>query len=210
MHLLEMEDDVLEKNKELADENKKLLKEKNIKSFNIMGAIGSGKTRLLERAIQELDINPGVIAGDVKSEFDGERFEKLGVPVAFASTGDECHLDAHLVEHSLEDLPLDDIDVVFIENVGNLVCPADFDLGEGKRVVVISTTEGSDTIAKHPVIFKISDVVVINKIDIADAVDVDVDEMVEDAKEINPNLKVLRTSAKTGEGLEDWYDLIKD
>ena len=210
MHLLEMEDDVLEKNKELADENKELLKEKNIKSFNIMGAIGSGKTRLLERAIQELDINPGVIAGDVKSEFDGERFEKLGVPVAFASTGDECHLDAHLVEHSLEDLPLDDIDVVFIENVGNLVCPADFDLGEGKRVVVISTTEGSDTIAKHPVIFKISDVVVINKIDIADAVDVDVDEMVEDAKEINPNLKVLRTSAKTGEGLEEWYDLIKD
>ncbi len=210
MHLLEMEDDVLEKNKELADENKKLLKEKNIKSFNIMGAIGSGKTRLLERAIQELDINPGVIAGDVKSEFDGERFEKLGVPVAFASTGDECHLDAHLVEHSLEDLPLDDIDVVFIENVGNLVCPADFDLGEGKRVVVISTTEGSDTIAKHPVIFKISDVVVINKIDIADAVDVDVDEMVEDAKEINPNLKVLRTSAKTGEGLEEWYELIKD
>lgn len=210
MHLLEMEDDVLEKNKELADENKKLLKEKNIKSFNIMGAIGSGKTRLLERAIQELDINPGVIAGDVKSEFDGGRFEELGVPVAFASTGDECHLDAHLVEHSLEDLPLDDIDVVFIENVGNLVCPADFDLGEGKRVVIISTTEGSDTIAKHPVIFKISDVVVINKIDIADAVDVNVDEMIEDAKEINPNLKVLRTSAKTGEGLEDWYDLIKD
>ena len=210
MHLLEMEDDVLEKNKELADENKKLLNEKNIKSFNIMGAIGSGKTSLLERAIQELDINPGVIAGDVKSEFDGERFERLGVPVAFASTGDECHLDAHLVEHSLEDLPLDDIDVVFIENVGNLVCPADFDLGEGKRVVVISTTEGSDTIAKHPVIFKISDVVVINKIDIADAVDVNVDEMAEDAKEINPNLEVLKTSAKTGEGLEEWYDLILD
>ncbi len=205
-----MEEDVLEKNKELAEENKELLKEKGIKAINIMGAIGSGKTSLIERAIKKHDLNPGVIAGDVKSKYDGERFEDLGVPVAFASTGDECHLDAHLVEHSIEDLPLDNINTLFIENVGNLVCPADFDLGEEKRVVVISTTEGSDTIAKHPVIFKIADAVIINKTDIADAVDVDVDEMAKDAKEINPDLKIVKTSAKTGEGLEEWYNLILD
>jgi hydrogenase nickel incorporation protein HypB len=119
------------------------------------------------------------------------------------NTGKECHLDAHLVEHALHDMPLEEIDILFIENVGNLICPVDFDLGSHMRMVVISVTEGDDTVEKHPLIFQDSDLVVINKVDLASAVGADSDKMVNDVKQINPEVQVIKTSLKTGSGFDE-------
>jgi hydrogenase nickel incorporation protein HypB len=204
--------DLIQKNEELAMENRDLLNTYHVKAFNIMGAIGSGKTLLIEHAIDHF--NPeyrcAVLAGDVIARFDAQRFEKKGTQAVPLNTGKECHLDAHMVGHALESLDLEPIDYLFIENVGNLVCPADFVLGEHSRIVVVSVTEGDDTIAKHPMIFRISDAVIVNKIDIATFVDADPDKMLADARKINPKIQALKTSCKTGEGLDLWYALLKD
>ena len=152
----------------------------------------------------------GVLAGDVISKFDAGRIEKHNVPVVGLNTGKECHLDAHLVGHGLEDLPLDDLDMVIIENVGNLICPVDFDLGSHLRIVVVSVTEGDDTVEKHPIIFQTSDVVVINKVDLADAVGADADKMVADAQKLNPNIKVIKSSLKEGNGLDEIIKVIEE
>lgn len=168
-----------------------------------MGAIGSGKTSLIEALIDAMNYKIGVIAGDVISKYDAGRFEKHNVPVVGLNTGKECHLDAHLVEHALHDMPLEEIDILFIENVGNLICPVDFDLGSHMRMVVISVTEGDDTVEKHPLIFQDSDLVVINKVDLASAVGADSDKMVNDVKQINPEVQVIKTSLKTGSGFDE-------
>ncbi|MBU4547955.1 MAG: hydrogenase nickel incorporation protein HypB, partial [Euryarchaeota archaeon] len=175
----------------------------NVFAVDFLGAIGSGKTSLIEKLIQEMDYPVAVIAGDVISKFDAGRFEKYNVPVIGLNTGKECHLDSHLVEHALHDLPLDEVDILFIENVGNLICPVDFDLGSHIRVVVISVSEGDDTVEKHPLIFKDADLVVINKVDIAAAVGADEDKMVEDVKKINPDVQVIKTSLKENKGLSE-------
>ena len=212
MHFTEVSigTDLIQKNEELALKNKDLLDAHNVKAFNIMGAIGSGKTMLIEHAVERLKdrYRCAVFAGDVIARYDAERFEKKGILAVPVNTGKECHLDAHLVEHALEKVNLDTTDLLFIENVGNLVCPSDFVLGEHKRIVVVSVTEGDDTIAKHPMIFRISDAVIVNKIDIATFVDADPDKMIEDAKRINPKIDAIKTSCKTGEGLDKWIELL--
>lgn len=157
-----------------------------------------------------MDRRVAVIAGDVISKFDAGRFEKYGVPVVGLNTGKECHLDAHLVEHGLDDIPLEEVDILFIENVGNLICPVDFDLGSHMRIVVVSSTEGDDTVEKHPLIFREADLVVINKADLADAVGADIDKMVDDVKKLNPDVRVVKTSLKTGEGLQDVIESIEE
>ena len=157
----------------------------------------------IENIIENTDDKIGVIAGDVISKFDAGRIEKHNAPVVGLNTGKECHLDAHLVGHGLGDLPLDDLDMVIIENVGNLICPVDFDLGSHMRIVVVSVTEGDDTVEKHPLIFQTSDLVVINKVDLADAVGADADKMVNDAKRLNPDVQVIKASLKQGEGLSE-------
>lgn len=202
--------DLIQKNEELALKNRELLDKHNVRAFNIMGAIGSGKTMLIEHAIERLkgEYKCAVFAGDVIARYDAERFEKKGTLAVPLNTGKECHLDAHLVGHALEKVNLDNIDLLFIENVGNLVCPSDFVLGEHKRIVVVSVTEGDDTIAKHPMIFRISDAVVVNKIDIAEFVDADPDKMIEDAKRINPKIEAIETSCKTEEGIDKWVQLL--
>ncbi|MBU7028858.1 MAG: hydrogenase nickel incorporation protein HypB [Theionarchaea archaeon] len=202
--------DLIQKNEELALKNRELLDKHDVRAFNIMGAIGSGKTMLIEHAIERLkeEYKCAVFAGDVIARYDAERFEKKGTLAVPLNTGKECHLDAHLVGHALEKVNLGNIDLLFIENVGNLVCPSDFVLGEHKRIVVVSVTEGDDTIAKHPMIFRISDVVVVNKIDIAEFVDADPDKMIEDAKRINPKIEAIKTSCKTGEGIDKWVQLL--
>lgn len=200
---VEIQHDIMVANKKLAQRNQRLLDKNDVFSVDVLGAIGSGKTSMIELLIQKLDDKVGVIAGDVISKFDAGRFQKHGVPVEGLNTGKECHLDAHLVEHAIEDLPLDKIDILFIENVGNLICPVDFDLGSHMRMVVVSVTEGDDTVEKHPLIFKDADLVVINKIDIADAVGADAEKMVEDAKMLNPNVEIIKSSLKTGEGVDD-------
>lgn len=203
--------DVLEANKKLARNNQNKLEKFAITAFNIMGAIGSGKTLLIEKTIQRLgdSYRIGAVAGDVVARLDASRFEKLGIPVIGLNTGKECHLDAHLVEHGLTQLPLDKLDILFIENVGNLICPADFELGEHKRIVIVSVSEGDDIVEKHPLIFSTADLIIINKIDIAEAVDADADKMVRNARIINPRIDVLKISLKTGEGFDKWIGFIK-
>ena len=200
---VEVQHDIMVANRKLARKNQRILDKDRVFSVDVVGAIGSGKTSLIEAIIDAVDYQIGVIAGDVISKYDAGRFEKHGVPVVGLNTGKECHLDAHLVEHALHDLPLKDIDVLFIENVGNLICPVDFDLGSHMRMVVISVTEGDDTVEKHPLIFQDADLVVINKVDLADAVGADSDKMVSDVAEINPEVQVIKTSLKTGKGFDD-------
>jgi hydrogenase nickel incorporation protein HypB len=201
---IEMERDILAANRELADENHDRLRLHKIKSFDVMGAIGSGKTLLIERIIDELKkkgLKVAAIAGDVAGHDDYDRFVSHGVIGENISTGKECHLDAHLVQHAIEKLPLDKIDVVFVENVGNLVCPVDFPVGTDKRIVVISVTEGDDMVRKHPVIFAFTDIIVINKIDLAPAMEVDPEGLANDARKVNPKAKIVLTDARHGKGI---------
>lgn len=207
---IDVGEDIMGANKRLAGKNRKVLKGHGVVSLNIMGAIGSGKTILIEKAVENLpDLRCGAIVGDIRSDLDAGRLEKHGIPVVGMNTGKECHLDAHLVEHGLDKLPLADLDVVFVENVGNLICPSDFALGTDARVVVVSTSEGDDIVEKHPMIFHDADLAIVNKVDIAEHVGADADKMEADALKINPGLKVIKTSAKTGEGLEEWYGFIR-
>ncbi len=200
---VEVQHDIMVANKKLARKNQRILDKDRVFSVDVVGAIGSGKTSLIEAIIDAVDYKIGVIAGDVISKYDAGRFENHNVPVVGLNTGKECHLDAHLVEHALHDMPLEDIDVLFIENVGNLICPVDFDLGSHMRMVVISVTEGDDTVEKHPLIFQDADLVVINKVDLAEAVGADSDKMVRDVKELNSEVQVIKTSLKTGTGFDD-------
>ena len=206
---IEVEQDIIQANDKLASENRKKFEEKDIFAVDLVGAVGSGKTSLLETLIDEMDDKIGVIAGDILSKFDAKRIENKNVPVKGLNTGKECHLDAHLVEHALPDIPLDDISILFIENVGNLICPADFNLGAHVRTVIISVTEGDDTAEKHPMIFKGADMAIINKVDLAEAVGADADRMVEDVKTINPDIPVVKCSLKTGEGVDEIISLYK-
>ena len=208
---VEMEKDLLEKNRQLAEENHKLLLGKGIRSVDILGSIGSGKTMLIEMMtgiVRERGLRPGAITGDVAGDDDYRRVSELEMPVVNVNTGKECHIDAHLAEHALEDLDLEGIDLLFIENVGNLVCPADFPLGTDMRIVVISVTEGEDMVRKHPNIFREADLIVINKVDLAGVMDVDVNILKKDASTVRPDAEVLMTDAKHGVGIRDLVDRI--
>lgn len=204
---VEIQHDIMVANKKLAQRNQRIFDKAGVFAIDVLGAIGSGKTSLIETLIDKMDYKIGVIAGDVISKFDAGRFENHKVPVIGLNTGRECHLDAHLVEHALHDLPLEDIEILFIENVGNLICPVDFDLGSHIRMVVISVSEGDDTVEKHPLIFKDADIVVINKVDIAEAVGADENKMFDDVLKLNPSVVVIKSSLKTGEGL---YEIIEN
>ncbi len=197
-------EDILRKQLELAGKNYELLSSRGIRAFNVMGAIGSGKTSLilkLAEALRERGLRVGAIAGDVAGDDDYRRFIEAGIPAVNINTRDQCHLDAHLVEHALEGLPLDKLDVLFIENVGNLVCPADFPLGTEMEIVVVSVTEGEDMVRKHPKIFAQTDVLVVNKVDLALTVGVDPKRIVADYERINPHGKAILASAKSGRGI---------
>jgi len=198
--------DMLAANARIAEENLKLLRAKGIVSFDFMGSIGSGKTLLIERMVDILrkkGKKAAAIAGDVAGDDDFSRFRKHGIPAVNVNTGKECHLDAHLIDHALEDLKLEGIDVLFVENVGNLVCPTDFPLGTDKRVVVISVTEGDDMVRKHPVIFSLADFIVINKVDLAKIIEVDPKILIRDANRIRPKAPIYLTNAKSGQGVPD-------
>lgn len=203
---VDMERDILSENRRIAEENRKHLEDHGIMAFDFLGAIGSGKTLIIEKLVDILKAKSkraAAIAGDVSGDDDYNRFVAHGIPAANINTGKECHLDAHLVDHALEDLPLDDIDYIFIENVGNLVCPVDFPVGAHKRVVVISVTEGDDMVRKHPAIFAFSDVVIINKIDLALAMEVDPKILERDARRANPGAKIIMMDARHGKGMDE-------
>lgn len=203
---VDLEKDILAENRRIANENSELLKSHGITAFDFLGAIGSGKTLIIEKLIEHLRAKgkrAGVIAGDVSGDDDYQRFVKHGVPAVNINTGKECHLDAHLVDHALEDLPLDKLDYLFIENVGNLVCPVDFPVGSHKRIVVISVTEGDDMVRKHPPIFAFSDVIIINKVDLSEAMEVDPKVLERDARRTNPGAKIIMMDARRGKGMDE-------
>jgi len=204
-------EDVLKRQLELAEVNRRRLEASRVRAISVMGAIGSGKTSLIERMIDTLSargLKVGTIAADSAGDDDHVRFVTRGASSVNLNTQDDCHLDAHTVEHAMERLPLDDVDVLFIENVGNLICPADFPLGADVELVVISVTEGDDMVRKHPKIFAQTDIVAINKIDLADAVGVDPQRIVDDFAEINPHGVALLTDARHEQGIEELLDAI--
>lgn len=201
-----MEMDVLAENRRLASENLRHLRSQRVKSVDVMGSIGSGKTALIVRMAKTLfsrGKRVAAIAGDVTGDDDYSIFRQAGIPAINLNTGKECHLDAHLVEHALEDLRLEGLDVLFIENVGNLVCPADFPLGTDRRVVVISPTEGDDMINKHPMIFLEADVAVLNKKDLLPVLDINLERLQRDYAKLRRGGVLQVTSAKTGDGVEE-------
>jgi len=211
MHVIHVGHDVFKANDKLAEKNKKKLDKHQVFSVNVMGAIRSGKTTLIEEAIKQLKekYKIAVIAGDVIAEMDASRFRKLGVPTIPVNTGKECHLDAKLVEKALNEIDLENTDLLIIENVGNLICPVDFNLGEHLRVVIVSVTEGDDIILKHPMIFKTAELAIINKVDIAHAVDVNAEKMREDILSLNHDVPVILTSKHNWESLETWIGFIE-
>jgi hydrogenase nickel incorporation protein HypB len=201
---VELEKDVLKANREMAQENRTLLQKHGVRAIDIMGAIGTGKTSLIEKLVNRLKSRYRIAAfkGDLTTTIDAEIISRHNVQVVAINTGKECHLDANLVRKALQKLSLDTIDLLFIENVGNLICPAEFPLGSEKRLVMISVTEGPYMVVKHPFIFMDADVVAINKIDLASAMGVNVENLKADVKRINPKAKVVSINCRTGEGVD--------
>ncbi len=201
-----VERDLLEKNNTLAAENRAYFGERGILALNMVSSPGSGKTELLVRTIEKLagKLVPFVVEGDQQTTNDATRIRATGAAAIQINTGKGCHLDAHMVGHAVEHLAPAEGSVVFIENVGNLVCPAGFDLGEEHKVVILSVTEGDDKPLKYPDIFAASDLVLINKTDLLPYVDFDMDAAIANARRVKPGIKVLPVSARTGEGLDAW------
>ena len=206
--IIRVEHDLLAKNNQFAMANRHYFHEKKITAINLMSSPGSGKTTLLTRTLVELkdSLNMAVIVGDQQTDCDAEKLKSSGAQAIQINTGKGCHLDAHMVGHTVEDLSLNEPTVLFIENVGNLVCPALFDLGEAYNVVLLSVTEGDNKPLKYPDMFRKADLMILTKIDLLPYVEFDTDKCVEYAKKINPNIKVLSLSATTGAGLKAWYE----
>ena len=208
--LIQIEQNILSKNDGYAEANRQWLADRRLLALNLVSSPGAGKTTLL---VQTLNLFPngtplGVVEGDQATANDADRIRETGVPAVQINTGRGCHLDAHMVGHALPDLAMQYGGVVFIENVGNLVCPAAFDLGEAFKVVILSVTEGDDKPLKYPDMFTAANVMILSKLDLLPHVDFDVDKAVERALRINPDLEVLRVSARDGTGIQEWCDWI--
>lgn len=199
--------DLLAKNNQYAEANRDYFLKHNIRAINLMSSPGSGKTTLLTRTFSELkhQTNMAVIVGEQQTDYDAQRLKLAGAEAIQINTGNVCHLDAHMVGHSVEDLALNDNAILFIENVGNLVCPALFDLGEAHKVVLLSVTEGDNKPLKYPDMFRKADLMILTKTDLLPYVEFDIDACISYARRINPDIEVLRISATKGDGLGDWY-----
>ncbi len=197
---------ILEANDRIAEENRKLFDREKVYVLNVMSGPGAGKTTLIVKTIQELKgkLNIGVIEGDIAGTDDAERIEALGVPVVQINTGGACHLDANMIYEVVNELPLKDLDILIIENVGNLVCPAEFQVGEDMKVMLLSIAEGDDKPLKYPLMFQESSALVLNKIDLAPYTNADIAKIKKDSLSLNPKLKVFEVSCKTGNGISDW------
>ncbi len=194
----------------LADKIHQDLLDNNIKSFDIVGAIGAGKTALLEKIAERLTpkFRTLVICGDITTRVDADRIEKYNAETIQINTGRECALNAYHIHQIIKNKDLQNYDVIFIENVGNLICPSEFVLGTDKRITVVSITEGEWVVEKHPMLFKMSDIAVINKIDLKERLGTNVEKMIADAKRFNPEIEVITTSAKTGENMDKLMELL--
>jgi hydrogenase nickel incorporation protein HypB len=211
MTVITVERKVLEKNDEVAEELRSIFQKNKTIVLNLLGSPGCGKTTLLEKTLKQIkgDIVVAVIEGDVQTDNDARRIARFNIPVVQIITNGGCHLDAMLVRDALENLPLEGVQQLFIENVGNLVCPANYDLGENKKVIILSTAEGDDKPLKYPIIFRAADVCILNKIDLLPYVDFDISTFHTNARKVNPKLKFIELSATTGDGLQDWIDWLK-
>ncbi|HEY68287.1 MAG: hydrogenase accessory protein HypB [Chloroflexi bacterium] len=200
--------DILSANEQIAQENRRLFDEKGVFVLNIMAAPGAGKTSLIERTIEPLRgrLRIGVIEGDVASSIDADRIARLGIPAVQINTGGACHLDANMVCVALPRLPLDETDLLFIENVGNLICPTNFALGEHLKVIVASSPEGDDKPYKYPGMFSVVDVLVLNKVDLLPLLQFDLDYFRRGVEALNPDVAFFPMSCKTGEGVQEWID----
>lgn len=209
--ILEIRKGVLEKNDQLAHRLRARFEENNVFVVNIVSSPGTGKTMFLEytlRVMRERGLRVAALVGDLETENDANRLAQSGAPARQIVTGGNCHLEANMIETHLEGWNLADLDYLFIENVGNLVCPANYDLGENIRVVLLSVTEGEDKPLKYPVMFNSSDVAVITKIDIAEAVEFDGETAVANIHNVRPDMRVFQTSAKKGTGMDEWLAYI--
>jgi hydrogenase nickel incorporation protein HypB len=197
---------ILAANETIAQEIRQALTEHGIRTINIMSSPGAGKTTLLERTIERLrgQLNIGVIEGDVETTADAERIEAAGAETVQINTRGACHLEAHMIRAALKEIDLAHLGLLFIENIGNLVCPSAWDLGEDMRVVVISTTEGDDKPAKYPHMFAASQIMVVNKLDLLPYVDFDLEKAKRQALAVNPRLRIFEVSCRTGMGLDNW------
>lgn len=206
--IVEVRQNILSENDAIAAETRAALEKDGVVSINLTSSPGSGKTTLLVKTIEELKGRAGVavIEGDQQTDNDARKIETTGVPVVQVNTGSACHLDARMVRGGLARLERDSARILFIENVGNLVCPASYDLGETMKVVLLSVTEGEDKPLKYPKMFRVSSAMVITKTDLLPHVDFDVGRCVDYALKINPQLKVFRLSARTGDGMDGWID----
>jgi hydrogenase nickel incorporation protein HypB len=208
--LIEVESDILAKNDALALGNRRVLRALGGYAVNLVSSPGSGKTSLLVKTIEQLGATPlAVIEGDQQTENDADRIRATGAPAIQVNTGKGCHLDAHMVGHAMDHLDLKPGAFLFIENVGNLVCPAAFDLGEDAKVAILSVTEGEDKPLKYPDMFTAAKLAILNKVDLAPYTDADLDAYEANLKRINPLIEVLRVSARTGEGMEDWIKWLR-
>lgn len=210
-HAIELETRLLEKNDALADQNRAWFAGREILALNLVSSPGAGKTTLLERTIRDLkaELSISVIEGDQATVMDGQRIRDAGAPAIQVNTGAGCHLEASMVAQALKELRPAPNSLLLIENVGNLVCPAMFDLGERAKVVVLSVTEGEDKPLKYPHMFIAAEILIINKIDLLPYVDFDISVAASYVHEINPQMKILPLSARTGEGLGAWYDWLR-
>jgi hydrogenase nickel incorporation protein HypB len=204
-------EEALDANNTIAQANRADFDRNSVRVVNFMSAPGAGKTMLLERVLPELEgVRVGVLEGDVQGSMDADRLASLHVPVTQLNTdsgfGGECHLDANMVRSALPELPLEEIDLLVIENVGNLVCPAEFKVGEDTRVMVCAVTEGEDKPLKYPLMFRTCELVLINKIDLLPHLDYDVDKLLYNLDAVHPGVERMLVSARTGEGIDEWRD----
>lgn len=202
---------ILEANDRIAAENRKLFHETGVYVINLMSAPGAGKTSCIERTIKELSskLKIGVIEGDIAGTDDAKRIAKLGIPVVQINTGGACHLDANMINEVLVDLPLKTLDLLIIENVGNLVCPAEFRVGENMKVMLLSIAEGDDKPLKYPLMFQESSALILNKIDLLPYTNASIEKIKKNSLSLNPKLKIFEVSCKTGEGINKWVEWLQ-
>ena len=203
---------VLSKNDQLAQHNRALFKSKHLLTLNVVSSPGSGKTAFIERTLTDMRgrLRGGVVVGDLATDNDAQRIARSGAPAIQITTGDTCHLDAEMVADATAKLNLDALDVLIIENVGNLVCPSSYDLGEDMRVVLLSVTEGEDKPLKYPTMFKTANVVIVNKMDIAEAVGFERETALSNIRRMVPEAVIFEVSARTGLGMEAWYRFLEE
>ncbi|HVZ03921.1 hydrogenase nickel incorporation protein HypB [Hyphomicrobium sp.] len=210
LHAVEL--DILAKNNAYAAENRRRFEKNGIVAFNFLSSPGAGKTTLLVKTLAALKarLSVAVIEGDQETSIDAHRIKAVGIPAVQINTGRGCHLDAHMVGHALDEIPLEPGGMLFIENVGNLVCPATFDLGEHQKIAILSVTEGDDKPLKYPDTFAAASTLIVSKSDLLPHVDFDVDRCIENARSINPDIGVFTLSSRSGEGMETWLGWLEN